>query len=67
MVKRPDWFDSSESPNNGFVELMKPTRWDRDVASEADCVIVNAEFTESTTFQTVMPLFKRLKLASGIP
>ena len=33
---------------NGFVELMKPARWDRDVASEADCVIVNVEFTEST-------------------
>lgn len=29
---------------------MKPARWDRDEASEADCVIVNVEFTESAIF-----------------
>ena len=46
---------------------MKPALLDGDVASESDCVIVNAEFTESTTFLTVMPLFKRLMRASGIP
>ncbi|WMM91880.1 hypothetical protein [Escherichia phage Ecp_YSF] len=36
--------------NNGFVELIKPARWDRDEASEADCVIVNLSFTESTKY-----------------